>query len=77
MLDAKLKETARNRIENLAAVFDELSSTFIDDGLAVSTKGQTAYLNYLYDEITYGFCENCSYYENCWGQDCYSTSQEI
>lgn len=77
MLDAKLKETARNRIENLAAVFDELSSTFIDDGLAVSTKGQTAYLNYLYDEITYGFCENCSYYENCWGRDCYSTSQEI
>lgn len=77
MLDAKLKETARNRIENLAAVFEELSSTFIEDKQELGTRGQTAYLNYLYEEISYGFCENCSRYESCWGRDCYSTSQEI
>ncbi|NLB89484.1 MAG: stage II sporulation protein E, partial [Syntrophomonadaceae bacterium] len=77
MLDAKLKETARSRIENLAAVFDELSSTFIEEEHAVSTREQTAYINYLFEEISYGFCENCSYYDHCWGQNYYSTYQEI
>ncbi|HZK44268.1 MAG TPA: stage II sporulation protein E [Syntrophomonadaceae bacterium] len=77
MLDTRLKETARTRIENLAAVFDELSATFIEERPVSESRGQTAYLNYLYEEITDRFCKSCSYYESCWGRDCYSTSQEI
>ncbi len=77
ILDAKVKESARNRIENLALVFDELSSTFAEERNITRTKGQAAYLNYLYEEISYNFCEDCSYYHSCWGKDCYSTSQEI
>ncbi len=77
MLDARLKETARTRIENLAAVFEELGSTFAEEKPSLGTAEGTAYLNYLYDEISHGFCESCSRYESCWGRDCYSTSQEI
>lgn len=77
MLDTKLKESARSRMENLANVFEELSSTFIEDKPTTVNRGQKAYLNYLYDEISHSFCESCSHYETCWGRDCYSTSQEI
>ncbi len=76
-LGAKVQETTRNRIENLAAVFDELSATFVAGKPMTVAKGQTAYLNYLYEEISYNFCESCSHYQSCWGKDCYSTSQEI
>jgi len=69
------EEQTRNRIENLAGVFDELSSTFT---IPMSrSESNQAYLNYLYDEIAHGFCEDCSRYQECWQQDCYQTAQEM
>lgn len=76
MLDRRIKETARSRMEQIASVFDELSSTFTSrTNTARSSEG--ASLNYLYDEISHGFCESCSRYKRCWGDECYNTSQEM
>lgn len=77
VLDARLKETARTRIENLAAVFAELSAAFGEEKAFAPKTGGDTYLSYLYDEISQGFCPSCSRYESCWGRDVYSTSQEI
>lgn len=77
LIDARLKETARHRIENLAQVFEELSSTFTGESTVSSEPSHQSYLNYLYDEIAHGFCESCSRCDSCWGRDCYSTSQEV
>jgi stage II sporulation protein E len=74
-LDISIKETAQNRIHHLAQVFEELSSTFSQPGTPPTEK--VNYLNYLYDELSHGFCEGCSRHNNCWNRDCYSTSQEI
>lgn len=76
LLDRRIKETARNRMEQIAAVFEELSSTFTTAVNPVRSSN-TASLNYLYDEISHGFCESCSRYKKCWGDDCYNTSQEM
>lgn len=77
IIDSRIKETARTRIENLAQMFEELSSTFTEQPKSRSRSDQTAYLNYLYDEISHGFCEKCSRYQRCWDDECYSTSQVI
>jgi len=77
LTDLRIKDTARNRIEHLAGVFDELSSTFMEETGTGSQSGESAYLAYLYDEISAHFCTNCSRYEDCWGRNCYTTSQEI
>lgn len=77
LIDARLKETARLRIENLARVFEELSSTFTGEPRTRQGQPQQTYLNYLYDEIAHGFCRNCSRKDSCWGRDCYNTSQEV
>jgi stage II sporulation protein E len=77
LIDTHIKEAARARIENLANVFDELSSTFTEAQNKGNTTNQSTYLNYLYDEISHGFCEKCSRYNRCWGDECYSTSQVI
>lgn len=76
-LDTRLKETTYNKMEKLANVFEELSSTFVEEDNVTISKGENSYLNYLYEEISHNFCENCSRYGSCWGEDCYSTSQEI
>ena len=76
-MDLHLNDTARNRIEHLAGVFDELSSTFMDKTGTAYEYGDSAYLAYLYDEISTNFCRSCSRYEDCWGRNCYTTSQEI
>jgi stage II sporulation protein E len=76
LLDRRIKETARSRMEQIATVFDELSSTFTNSsGPARSSDG--ASLNYLYDEISHGFCQNCSRYKRCWSDESYNTSQEM
>ncbi|MDD2585703.1 MAG: stage II sporulation protein E [Syntrophomonadaceae bacterium] len=77
LVDERIKASARSRIEHLASVFEELSSTFIGNAGARQGVDPTAYLNYLYDEISQGFCTSCSRYDACWGKDCYNTSQEI
>ncbi len=77
LIDTRIRETTRSRIKHLADVFEELSCTFMDESNLKPKANQTAYLNYLYDEISHGFCENCSHYDSCWGQDCYRSSQEI
>lgn len=76
-LNFGLKDTARNRIEHLASVFDELSSTFMEEARTRSQAEDSAYLAYLYDEISANFCSSCSRHEDCWGRNCYTTSQEI
>ncbi|HEX3010821.1 MAG TPA: hypothetical protein VHQ70_02130 [Syntrophomonadaceae bacterium] len=77
LIDTHIKEAARTRIENLANVFEELSSTFTEAQNKEHNSSQSTYLNYLYDEISHGFCEKCSRYNRCWGEECYSTSQII
>lgn len=76
-LNFGLKDTARNRIEHLAGVFDELSSTFMEETRTQRQAEDSAYLAYLYDEISANFCSSCSRREDCWGRNCYTTSQEI
>lgn len=77
MIDEGLKNTARQRIEHLAGVFDELSSSFTGAASSSAQISRTGYLNYLYDELSRGFCQNCRRYEACWLKDSYNTSQEI
>lgn len=76
MLESTLQDTARNRIYHMAHVFDELSSSF-HDPLALHQHSRDAYLTYLYDELSGGFCEGCSRYRYCWESDCYNTTQQI
>lgn len=77
MLKSHLQDSVRSSMENLALVFAELSSTFTETENPKSKNKETAYLNYLYEEISNHFCYHCSRYESCWGQEFYSTSQEI
>jgi len=75
--DMRIKDAARNRIEHLAGVFEELSSTFAEESSNRRKVDDSAYLTYLYDEISAIYCNNCSRYEACWVKNCYTTSQEI
>lgn len=77
VMEAGLKNTARQRIEHLAGVFDELSTSFTAAASKSSQVSRTGYLNYLYDELSHGFCQKCARYESCWVRDSYNTSQEI
>jgi stage II sporulation protein E len=77
IIDTRLKEAARHRIENLARVFDELSRAFIKESPSHQEQNNRGYLDYLYDEIAHGFCKSCSRRETCWEKDCYRTSQEV
>lgn len=72
-----IKESARNQIQNLACVFDELSSTFAGEVDIKRRSKPVACLNYLYEQISSNFCNNCSRYDICWGRDCYDTSQHM
>jgi stage II sporulation protein E len=63
-------------MEQIAGVFDELSSTFTSTAKPVRSS-EGASLNYLYDEISHGFCESCSRYKRCWADESYNTSQEM
>lgn len=76
-IDYRLKANVGNRIQNLAEVFDELSSTFTAATQAEPQPQGIAYLNYLYDELSHGFCEGCSRYNRCWDDDYMDTSQQL
>ncbi len=76
-MDNRIKASVGNRIQNLAEVFDELSSTFTTAFDSESQPPSIAYLNYLYDELSNGFCESCSRYRKCWEQECLNTSQQL
>jgi len=77
VLEPGLKNTARQRIEHLAGVFDELSTTFTAATGRSAQVSRAGYLNYLYDELSRGICQNCARYDSCWVRDSYNTSQEI
>jgi len=74
-VDSHIKAAVGSRIQNLAEVFDELSSTFTAPAGQAAQPQSVAYLNYLYDELSHGFCEGCTRYKSCWDHDCYNTSQ--
>ncbi|HPT70061.1 MAG TPA: stage II sporulation protein E [Syntrophomonas sp.] len=75
--DLRLNETIGNRIHHLAQVFDELSSTFTGlDEVNNRPRGNSC-LNYLYDELSNGFCEDCTRFNGCWNREYHSTAQEI
>jgi len=76
-MDSRIKASVGNRIQNLAEVFDELSSTFTTALDPEPQPPSIAYLNYLYDELSNGFCEGCSRYGSCWEKDCFNTSQQL
>ncbi|MGE5390233.1 MAG: stage II sporulation protein E [Deltaproteobacteria bacterium] len=77
VMENGLKNTARQRIEHLAGVFDELSTSFTAATGKSTQVSRTGYLNYLYDELSRGYCQNCARYDMCWVRDSYTTSQEI
>lgn len=75
--DYRLNETIGNRIHHLAQVFDELSSTFTgQEEISLRPRGNSC-LNYLYDELSDGFCEGCHRFNGCWSREYHSTAQEI
>jgi stage II sporulation protein E len=75
--DFHLNETIGNRIHHLAQVFDELSSTFTGlEEINDRPRGNSC-LNYLYDELSNGFCEDCTRFNGCWNREYHSTAQEI
>ena len=76
-VDSRIKANVGSRIQNLAEVFDELSSTFTTAVEPEPQPPSIAYLNYLYDELSNGFCEGCTRYRTCWEQDCFNTSQQL
>lgn len=77
IMEAGLKNSARQRIEHLAGVFDELSTSFTGVAGRNAQVSRAGYLNYLYDELSRGFCQDCPRYDSCWVRDSYNTSQEI
>ncbi len=72
-----LKTEALERIRGFARVFDEIAGTLESPGKTGSLGQEASYLNYLYDEISSGFCHQCLHYEKCWEKYCYKTSKEI
>jgi stage II sporulation protein E len=76
-VDSRIKASVGNRIQNLADVFDELSSTFTVPSYQSPKPQSVTCLNYLYDELSHGFCEGCNRYNTCWDRDYYSTSQSL
>lgn len=75
--DNRIDETIGNRIHHLAQVFDELSSTFTgNEEAAMSPPGNTC-LDYLYDELANGFCEDCNRFSSCWHREYQNTSQDV
>lgn len=77
IIETGLQHTARQRIEHLAGVFDELSTSFTGAAARTPQIGRAGYLNYLYDELSQGFCQDCPRYDSCWVRNSYNTSQEI
>lgn len=76
-VDTRIKENARKQIQNLANVFDELSSTFAGEMEMKRRSKPVACLNYLYEQVSRDFCNKCSRYDTCWGKECYDTSQHM
>ncbi len=76
VMDHHLQEATRNQIHHLANVFDELSLSF-QESASTKPKPHASYLNYLYDELSHGFCEGCTRHYHCWEKDVYNTSQEL
>lgn len=72
-----LKTEALQRIRGFARVFDEIAGTLEGPGKPNLLEQQSSYLNYLYEEISSGFCHQCMHYEKCWEKYCYKTSKEL
>jgi len=72
-----LRTEALDRIRGFARVFDEIAGTLEQPGPSNPITRENSYLNYLYDEISTGFCHQCLHYEKCWEKYCYKTSKEI
>lgn len=72
-----LKNETLDRVRGLARVFDEIASTLDTTPKVGKFEKENSYLNYLYDEISSGFCQRCTQYEKCWDKYCYKTSKEI
>ena len=58
IIDSQLEENTRTRIQNLAAVFEELSSSFSGEMEVKRKNNQAAYLNYLYEQVSQHFVRN-------------------
>ncbi|NLN87269.1 MAG: stage II sporulation protein E [Syntrophomonadaceae bacterium] len=76
-IDERVKASVGNRIHHLANVFDELSYTFTAAAQAEPHPRPIAYLNYLYDELTHGFCEGCNRHKLCWEEDYEKTAEQL
>ncbi|SHG43855.1 stage II sporulation protein E [Thermosyntropha lipolytica DSM 11003] len=77
MVDIAIKEETKKKIEELAAVFEELSSSFQVENSFRTHSNPQAYLEYLYGEVANNFCRSCSRYDSCWGKNSYSVSGDL
>ncbi|HWP98156.1 MAG TPA: stage II sporulation protein E [Syntrophomonadaceae bacterium] len=74
---SQLEGITRNRMEELAHIFDEMSGTFLNAERDGSSGDDRSYLSYLYSELSQGICSTCTRYERCWEREAYQTSREL
>lgn len=77
MVDMAVKEETKKKIENLATVFEEMSSSFMVESSLREHSNPKAYLEYLYDQVANNFCRSCSRYDSCWGKGSYSVAGDL
>lgn len=75
--DTHLQEAAVDKVRNFSRVFEEMACALDNPKKPMTYQQQNDYMNYLYGEISSGFCRKCMYYERCWVKNCYGTSREM
>jgi stage II sporulation protein E len=72
----QLREVLNNRLNDLAAIFEEVAKSFNDNSQEpIPTQKMDLYS--LLDQVCTKNCQHCNGYESCWGENFYSTYREI
>lgn len=72
----QLREIITNRLNDLADIFVELAKSF-NEGFESGPASQKMDLYSLLERVCTKNCQHCNGYENCWGENFYSTYREI
>lgn len=72
---SQLEGLTRSRMEDLAHIFEEMSSTLQQSKTPSSEP--SSYLAYLYDQVCSNVCEPCPRYPRCWDRESYQTSKDL
>ncbi len=73
----KLREVVMSRLDDLAAIFEELAKSFHQTEVAAVDNEQKVDLYSLLDRVCTKNCQQCTGYGVCWGENFYSTYREI